>query len=235
MKCLRARFPFRKRITGKGVHWLPDGTATRCFHSAVPEGRMGLVSNLPTRDAPQNQTTVPLRSTSTATWADTARSELPDQLSLAQQCMPSPTVGQIRRANARVRRAHQFTDLKLKFLSLPPEQRRFVKHTDYSSKDQDGPGRTQGGYIIGATDSSLGAGHVAPWSPLVWKSHKLKQGCMSTLDSEVKASSSGSGHLEWVMCTSATVLLFTRLLFGKQEHVHPAILSHQCHQLQERV
>ena len=64
----------------------------------------------------------------------------------------------VRRAHASVRRAHQFADLKLTFLSIPPEQLRFVLHTDYSSKDQDGIGRTQGGYIIGATDPSMGAG-----------------------------------------------------------------------------
>ena len=60
--------------------------------------------------------------------------------------------------------------------------------TDYSSRDQDGTGRTQGGYVIGATDPLMLAGEFAPWSPLVWKSHKLKQGCTST--------ELGAGHLE---------------------------------------
>ena len=36
-------------------------------------------------------------------------------------------------------------------------------HTNYSSKDQDGTGRTQGGYIIGATDPSMGPG--------TWRGH----------------------------------------------------------------
>ena len=76
--------------------------------------------------------------------------DLSCQISLAQQCMPSPRVGQIQRANAWVRLAHQFADLKLTFLSIPPEKLRFVSRTDYSSKDQDGTGRTQGGYIIGS-------------------------------------------------------------------------------------
>ena len=121
--------------------------------------------------------------------------DLSCQISLAQQCMPSPRVGQIQRANAWVRLAHQFADLKLTFLSIPPEKLRFVSRTDYSSKDQDGTGRTQGGYIIGATDPSMGAGCMAPWSPLVWKSYKLKQGCTSTLADEAKALSTGLGHL----------------------------------------
>ena len=97
-----------------------------------------------------------------------------------------PTVEQIRRANAWVRRAHQFVDLQLTCLSIPPEKLRFVTHTDCSSKDQDGTGWTQGGYIVAATDSSTGAGNMAPWSPLVWKSHKLKQGCTSTLAGDAK-------------------------------------------------
>ena len=100
-------------------------------------------------------------------------------------------VGQIRRANAWVRRAHQFADMKLTFLCKPPEKLRFDTHTDHSSKYQDGTGRKQGGYIIGATDPSMGAGVMALWSSLVWKSHKLKQGCTSTLTSEAKALSLG--------------------------------------------
>ena len=65
-------------------------------------------------------------------WTDTARC---CQISLAQQCMSSPTVG---RANVLARRAHQSAELTLTFLSIPPEQLRFVIHTDCSSKDQDG-------------------------------------------------------------------------------------------------
>ena len=55
----------------------------------------------------------------------------------------------------------------------------------------------------------MGAGNMAPWSPLVWKSHKLKQGCASTLTGEAKVLGSGLGHLEWVKCVVATVLLPT--------------------------
>ena len=56
------------------------------------------------------------------------------QISLAQQCMPMPTVGQIRQANQWVRCSRQFADLHLKFLSIPLRDLRFVEHTDYSSK-----------------------------------------------------------------------------------------------------
>ena len=79
-------------------------------------------------------------------WADTTRFELPDQSRTAVHAE-----SHIRRANAWVRRAHQFADLKLTFFSIAPEQLRFVIHTDHASKDQDGTGQTQGGYNIGAT------------------------------------------------------------------------------------
>ena len=65
------------------------------------------------------------------------------------------------------------------------------------------------GTLFGAADPSMGAGNVAPWSPLAWKSHKLKQGCTSTLAGETKVLSSGLGHLECVMCMFATVLFLT--------------------------
>ena len=71
------------------------------------------------------------------------------------QCAPRPADGQIRWANARVCRAHQFADMELTFLSIPPEKLRFVTHTDYYSKDHDGTGRTQGGYITYVTSLNI--------------------------------------------------------------------------------
>ena len=81
------------------------------------------------RDGTQNRTTAPpfeihnhLSTTQQGNWmAGQARPDLSCQISLAQQCVPSPTMGQIQKANAWVRRAHQFADLKLTFLSIPPE------------------------------------------------------------------------------------------------------------------
>ena len=94
--------------------------------------------------------------------AGQTRSDLNCQISLAQLCMPSPTVEQIRRATAWVRRTHQFKDLTLTFFEHSSRETRFVTQTDYSSKDPGGTGRTQGGYSIAATDPSMGAGNMAP-------------------------------------------------------------------------
>lgn len=148
--------------------------------------------------------------------ADQTRPDLSCQISFAQQIMPNPTVGQIRKSNAWVRRAKQFADLSVTFHNIPPEELRFVCHSDYSSKDLDGTGRTQAGYIIGAIDSTMAQGAVAQWGPLVWKSQKLKQGCTSTLAGEGKDVRSALGHLEWIMCTFAAAW-FPRFCFKTRE------------------
>ena len=110
---------FPKWLTGKGE-----------FTGSWLEQQSDFSVNLPKRDVTQNQTIVPLRSTARQLvgWADTASPELPDQLGTAVHA----------KLHGGARRAHQFADLKLTFLSTPPEELRFVIHTDYSSRDQDG-------------------------------------------------------------------------------------------------
>ena len=73
--------------------------------------------------------------------AGQTRPDLNCQIRRPQQCMPTPTSGQIREANQRVRRARSS---QLTIWSIPLGDLRFVAHTDYSSNDQDGSGRTQG-------------------------------------------------------------------------------------------
>ena len=137
-----------------------------------------------------------------------------------QQSMPNHTVEQILRANAWFRRAHQFADLQIDIFehssretSIRDTHRRF-----------EGSGRnwTDGGWdIIGATDPSTGAGHVAPWAPQVWKSHKLKQGCTSTLAGEAKA-------LSWDTCNGSCAclpLFCSPFCVRKQRHVHSTTLD----------
>ena len=100
--------------------------------------------------------------------ATQTRPDFSCQVSQSQQMMPTPTVGQIRYANAFVHRAQQHADLTITFRPIPLEHFRLVIHTDYSSKDMGGTGRTQGGYILGATDAGMAQGKISPWVPLVW-------------------------------------------------------------------
>ena len=146
-------------------------TAVWFFYCTAPENVRDGRQTSQTKVATRNQTTVPLRSRSTTISLSTTEQgnwlqgrhqpDLSCQISVAQQHMPSPTVGQIRRANA--------------WGSSSSKCCRFENDVfEHSTR------RTQGGYTVGATDPSMGAGNVAPWSPLVWKSHKLKQGCTTT-------------------------------------------------------
>ena len=116
--------------------------------------------------------------------AEQTRPERSCQMSLVDQCMPSPTVRQVRRSNRWVRRARQFADLRLPFLGSRPNDLCFVVHTDYPLKDQDGTGRAQNnccdqihdecgisgsvellGVEVAEAETSLHVnfGHVKPW------------------------------------------------------------------------
>ena len=54
---------------------------------------------------------------------------------------------------------------------------------------------------------------------VLWKSHKLKQGCTSTLAGEAKALSTSLGHLEWIICMFATVLFAAFCLENRNMYI----------------
>ena len=64
-----------------------------------------------------------------------------DWLAVPQPCISKPTVGRIRKANQWIRRARQFAELQWTHA-----------RTGYSTKHQEGTGRTQGRHITAATD-----------------------------------------------------------------------------------
>ena len=95
MKRLRARFPFRKWITGKGEFRLLVGTAARFFLCAV-SGEPAETR----RNAKPDDCSTPfeihnhLFTTQQGNWlAGQTRPDSSCQFSLAQYCMPTPTVG----------------------------------------------------------------------------------------------------------------------------------------------
>ena len=170
MAKLRKRFPFRKRVVGEGeftgslLNQLPDFTIVQSQAECAHKVSKAVVR----KRAPLNAPALPseisgfLSTTQQGNWLQgQTRPDLSVQISLAQQLMPTPTVGQIKNANAWTRRAKQFSDTVIYFNPVPVEQLSFIVHTDYSSKDQDGSGRTQGGYIIGVTDSGMACGKMS--------------------------------------------------------------------------
>ena len=44
----------------------------------------------------------------------------------------------------------------------------------------------------------LARGELAPWSPLIWRSHKMRRVVGSTLAAETQSLLNGLGHAEWI-------------------------------------
>ncbi|CAK0795301.1 unnamed protein product [Prorocentrum cordatum] len=193
MKKLRARFPFRKWVTGSG-EFTGSVLTQRADYSIVQsqsEYTKGITPARTRKSARPDDVALPsevhnhISTTQQGNWlAGQTRPDLSCQISFSQQIMPHPTVGQIRRSNAWVRRAKQFHEISVTFQSIVPERLRFVCHSDYSSKDLDGTGRTQGGYIIG----------------------------------ESKLLKASLGHLEWIMCSFAATLYPTFCLENRDRY-----------------
>ena len=55
---------------------------------------------------------------------------------------------------------------------------------------------SQAGYIIAVTGDRLAKGELAPWSPLIWRSHRMRRVVGSTLAAETKSLLNGLGHAE---------------------------------------
>ena len=80
-------------------------------------------------------------------------------------------------------------------LPIPLDQLVPVLHTDASlgnNKDL----YTQAGYIIAFSDAKLLSNKVAPYSPVCWKSFKLKRPVSSTLAAESQVLKEGTGHTQ---------------------------------------
>ena len=59
-------------------------------------------------------------------------------------------------------------------------------------------GKSQGGYVVAATDTNLALGEAAPFSLITWKSKKVRRVVKASLGSEAQALDDALGELEWV-------------------------------------
>ena len=57
---------------------------------------------------------------------------------------------------------------------------------------------SQAGYIISVTDDRLAKRELAPWGPLIWRSHRMRRVVGSTLAAETQSLLNGLGHAEWI-------------------------------------
>eukprot|EP00959_Pyramimonas_sp_CCMP1952_P267194 5586241-Pyramimonas_sp.AAC.1 len=97
-----------------------------------------------------------------------------------------------------VRRARQFADLEIVIRSIPVASLTLMAHTDAAFANATREG-TQGGYVIAAVDRAVMNDSESDWSPLVWKSSRLKRAVAATLAGEVQTLADGLGHMEWMM------------------------------------
>jgi hypothetical protein len=77
---------------------------------------------------------------------------------------------------------------------------RLLLHTDFANGEAGGVSKSQGGYVMSCTNSKMEAGEVAPWSPIVWRSYRVKRSIRSSLGGEASTLADGIGHLEWFSC-----------------------------------
>ena len=70
-------------------------------------------------------------------------------------------------------------------------------HSDAAFQNAQGEA-SQAGYIIWVTDDRLAKGELAPWSPLIWRSHKMRRVVGSTLAAEEQCLLNVLGHAEWI-------------------------------------
>ena len=181
INALRSRFPFRKwkRNQGEfcGSHVSQDVLTKEI---TVSQSTYALKINkviVQARAQPEDKaTSAEIRSlrecNGAVQWlAMESRLDLAVQVGLSQQALSDPQVRHCRQANAMVRRAKQHHELVWRFLPIPLENLRLVMHSDAAFQN------AQGGDIISVTDDRLAKGELAPWSPLIWRSHKNASSC----------------------------------------------------------
>ena len=193
VNALRSRFPFRqwKRNQGEfcGSHISQD-VLTKEF--TVSRSNCALKINKVTvraRAQPEDEaTTAEVRSLRECDGAvqrldKESRPDFAVQMSMSQHALSDPRVRHCRQANAMVRRARQHHELLWRFLPVPLDDLRLVMHTDAAFQNAHG-GASQAGYIIAVTDDRVAEGELAPWSALIWRSHKMRRVVGSTLAAE---------------------------------------------------
>ena len=154
-----------------------------------------------------------------ALWlAKETRPDLSVQVSMGQQLLPEPTLGEARTVANVVRRAKQYKELSWNILPIPLSQLKLCVHSDAAFANAKRQG-TQAGYIIGATDHKLQQGEAAPWGPATWKSYRLKRVVGSTFAGETQVLMDALGHAEWLACHLAEACDPSFSLKNREEHL----------------
>lgn len=127
--------------------------------------------------------------------AGQSRPDLAVQTSMSQQCFPHPTVEHLLQANQAIRRARQHSNMNMTITYIDPARLTLCFFSDAAFANTINH-RTQGGWLIGLTDSRMSEGVDAPLSIIGWKSHRLPRVVSSTLGGEAQSFASTSGIVE---------------------------------------
>eukprot|EP00971_Amphidinium_carterae_P301708 5993898-Amphidinium_carterae.5 len=208
---LKKRFPFGKlsvpiqsqepvRFTGRDIHQLSDFSITidqnyyvRTLDSVdIPRPRRR-EKNSPLTDEERIQ----LRGKAgELNWLQTAsRPDLAGAVPILQTSFSELIVETLLEVN-RITREAKTHDVTLKIPSIPMDQIRLVCTAD-SAWGNAPDLSSHMGYMLFATNETLDTGAVAPFAPLLWKSHKQKRKTPSTLAAEAQATGEGIGLLDW--------------------------------------
>ena len=104
-------------------------------------------------------------------------------------------------------------------LTIPIHELRLSLHTDASFQNTVKRG-TQAGYIVGVTTSGLEKGDLASWSPLTWRSYRLRRVVGSILAGETQALIDGFGHAKWIACHLAEAIFSDFRLTARSKVLH---------------
>ena len=116
--------------------------------------------------------------------------------SLLASRMPNPTVEDLTEANAAMRRL-KANDVPVWIRSIPFENMSSVLFEDASLANNKG-GAAQVGHLVCVCEKKIHKGERAKTSVLLWKSHKNRRACPSTLLNEATGMSEGLADCEWV-------------------------------------
>lgn len=202
MQQLYAQYRFGKweydqgRFCGKDLQQLTDHsiTVSQEYYAAVQcKESLHVPRNIPD-DQPCDEEQVRwLRAKlGILSWlAKETRVDLAGAVALLMQCMPNPTVRDMKRCNQILKDAYLYRDIHITVRAIPVEQLAVVISSDAAwgnAVDENGQlEKCQAGYVVMMTDQSMLQGAEAPFSMVAWKSHTLKRRTVSTLGAETQA------------------------------------------------
>ena len=126
-----------------------------------------------------------------------SRPDIASKLGEVQAQMSQPTVQSLLQCNKVLREAQEFSDVKIWFRHMPPEEITFVSFGDASFASPKQLSSFQGS-VICATTEALNANQEAPISPISWSSKKISRVVRSTLSAEAYSMSRSIDRLGWL-------------------------------------